>query len=62
MGAALHEWLIANYGLEKYIVLTQQHSYQKKFSENFASIYGVTLTEIYKLAAPEILIRITSKL
>jgi len=62
VGAALHEWLIANYGLEKYINLTQSHSHKLKFSDVFASVYGMSLSDLYKQAASHVLQRINSKL
>jgi len=62
IGAALHEWLITNYGFEKYITLTKSHSSRSKFNEVFFSVYGFSLSELYRQAAPHIIERINSKL
>jgi hypothetical protein len=58
VGTALHEWLIANYGLDKFIILTKKHNVGKPFSEVFSETYGITLVEAYTKAAPHILERI----
>jgi hypothetical protein len=58
VGTALHEWLIVNYGLDKFISLTKKHNVGKQFSEVFSETYGITLVEAYTKAAPHILERI----
>ena len=58
VGTALHEWLITNYGLDKFISLTKKHNVGKPFSEVFSETYGITLVEAYTKAAPHILERI----
>ena len=62
IGAALHEWLIASHGFEKFITLTKSHSFRLKFSEVFLSIYGFSLSDLYRQAAPHILERVNSKI
>jgi len=58
LGAFLHEWLIANYGLDKFITLTKKHNVGKDFNQLFTETYGITLVEAYTKAAPHILERI----
>jgi hypothetical protein len=58
LGAFLHEWLIANYGLDKFITLTKKHNVGKEFNQLFTETYGITLVEAYTKAAPHILERI----
>ena len=58
LGTFLHEWLIANYGLDKFITLTKKHNVGKEFNQLFTETYGITLVEAYNKAAPHILERI----
>jgi hypothetical protein len=58
LGTFLHEWLIANYGLDKFITLTKKHNVGKEFNQLFTETYGITLVEAYTKAAPHILERI----
>jgi hypothetical protein len=58
LGTFLHEWLIANYGLDKFISLTKKHNVGKEFDQLFTETYGITLVEAYTKAAPHILERI----
>jgi hypothetical protein len=58
LGTFLHEWLIANYGLDKFITLTKKHNVGKDFNQLFTETYGITLVEAYTKAAPHILERI----
>ena len=58
LGTFLHEWLIANYGLDKFISLTKKHNVGKDFNQLFTETYGITLVEAYTKAAPHILERI----
>ena len=58
LGSAFHEWLIVNYGLDKFISLSKKHNVGKPFSELFSETYGITLLEAYTKAAPHILERI----
>ena len=60
IGTYLHEWLIANYGLDKFISLTKKHNVGKEFDELFTETYGMKLTDAYTRAAPHILERIKS--
>ena len=58
LGTFLHEWLIANFGLDKFITLTKKHNVGKEFNQLFTETYGITLVEAYTKAAPHILERI----
>ncbi len=58
LGTFLHECLIANYGLDKFITLTKKHNVGKDFNQLFTETYGITLVEAYTKAAPHILERI----
>ena len=58
LGSYLHEWLIASYGLDKFIALTKKHNVGKEFDQLFTETYGITLVEAYTKAAPHILERI----
>ncbi len=58
LGAYLHEWLIANYGLEKFITVTKKHNVGKDFNELFTETYGMSLIDTYTKAAPHILQRV----
>ena len=58
LGTFLHEWLIATYGLDKFITLTKKHNVGKEFDQLFTETYGITLIEAYTKAAPHILERI----
>jgi hypothetical protein len=58
IGAAFHEWLLVNHGLNKFIALTKNHVIGKSFKDLFAQTYGMPLVEAYKEAAPHILERI----
>lgn len=59
VGAVLHEWLIASYGLDKYITLIQKHNHTIAFAEIFKSVYGLPLIDVYRQAADHIYTRIT---
>ena len=58
LGNYLHEWLIANHGLDKFISLTKKHNVGKEFNELFTETYGMSLKDAYTKAAPHILERI----
>ena len=58
LGTFLHEWLIANYGLEKFISLTKKHNVGKEFNDLFTETYGMSLKDAYTKAAPHILERV----
>jgi hypothetical protein len=58
LGTYLHEWLIANYGLEKFISLTKKHNVGKEFNDLFTETYGMSLKDAYTKAAPHILDRV----
>jgi hypothetical protein len=58
LGTYLHEWLIANYGLEKFISLTKKHNVGKEFNDLFTETYGMSLKDAYTKAAPHILERV----
>ena len=58
LGAAFHEWLLVNHGLDKFIALTKSHVIGKSFKGLFAEIYGMSLVDAYGKAAPHILARI----
>ncbi len=58
LGNYLHEWLIANYGLDKFISLTKKHNVGKDFNELFTETYGMSLIDTYTKAAPHILQRV----
>ena len=58
LGTYLHEWLIANHGLDKFISLTKKHNVGKEFSELFTETYGMSLKDAYTKAAPHILERV----
>lgn len=58
LGAAFHEWLLVNHGLDKFIALTKSHVIGKSFKVLFAETYGMSLVEAYGKAAPHILVRI----
>jgi hypothetical protein len=58
LGTYLHEWLIANHGLEKFISLTKKHNVGKEFNELFTETYGMSLKDAYTKAAPHILERV----
>jgi hypothetical protein len=58
LGTFLHEWLIANHGLDKFISLTKKHNVGKEFNELFTEIYGMSLKDAYTKAAPHILERV----
>ncbi len=58
LGAAFHEWLLVNHGLDKFIALTKSHVIGKSFKVLFAETYGMSLVEAYGKAAPHILARI----
>ena len=58
IGTFLHEWLIANHGLDKFISLTKKHNVGKEFNELFTENYGMSLKDAYTKAAPHILERV----
>jgi hypothetical protein len=58
LGTFLHEWLIANHGLDKFISLTKKHNVGKEFNELFTETYGMSLKDAYTKAAPHILERV----
>ena len=58
LGNYLHEWLIANYGLDNFISLTKKHNVGKEFNELFTETYGMSLRDAYTKAAPHILERV----
>jgi len=58
LGNYLHEWLIANHGLDKFVSLTKKHNVGKEFNELFTEIYGMSLKDAYTKAAPHILERV----
>lgn len=58
LGAAFHEWLLVNHGLDKFIALTKSHVIGKSFKGLFAETYGMSLVDAYGKAAPHILARI----
>jgi hypothetical protein len=58
LGTFLHEWLIANHGLDKFVSLTKKHNVGKEFNELFTETYGMSLKDAYTKAAPHILERI----
>ena len=58
IGAAFHEWLVVNHGLNKFIALTKNHVIGKSFKDLFAETYGMTLIDAYRNAAPHVLGRI----
>jgi hypothetical protein len=58
IGAAFHEWLVANHGLNKFIALTKNHVIGKSFKDLFAETYGMTLVDAYRNAALHVLERI----
>jgi len=58
LGTYLHEWLIANYGLDKFISLTKKHNVGKEFNDLFTETYGMSLKDAYTKAAPHILERV----
>ena len=58
LGVYLHEWLIANHGLDKFISLTKKHNVGKEFNELFTETYGMSLKDAYTKAAPHILERV----
>lgn len=57
LGAAFHEWLLVNHGLNKFVLLTKNHVIGKSF-KIFFETYGITLIEAYRKASPHILARI----
>ena len=58
LGVYLHEWLIANHGLDNFISLTKKHNVGKEFNELFTETYGMSLKDAYTKAAPHILERV----
>ncbi len=58
LGAAFHEWLLVNHGLNKFVLLTKNHVIGKSFKDLFSETYGMTLNEAYQKASPHILARI----
>ncbi len=58
LGAAFHEWLLVNHGLNKFILLTKSQVIGKSFKDLFSETYGMTLVEAYGKASPHILARI----
>lgn len=58
LGAAFHEWLLVNHGLDKFIALTKSHVIGKSFKDLFAGNYGMSLVDAYGKAAPHILARL----
>ena len=58
LGNYLHEWLIANHGLDKFVSLTKKHNVGKEFNELFTETYGMSLKDAYTKAAPHILERV----
>ncbi len=58
LGAAFHEWLLVNHGLNKFVLLTKNHVIGKSFKDLFSETYGITLIEAYRKASPHILARI----
>ncbi len=58
LGTFLHEWLIANYGIDKFISLTKKHNVGKEFSDLFTETYGMSLKDAYAKAAQHILERV----
>ena len=58
LGNYLHEWLIANHGLDKFISLTKKHNVGKEFNDLFTETYGMSLKDAYTKAAPHILERV----
>ena len=55
VGAILFEWLIAKYGVEKYLDLLDATATAPSFNDAMAKTYGISKDEIYKKAAPHVL-------
>ena len=58
LGTFLHEWLIANHGLDKFVSLIKKHNVGKEFNDLFTETYGMSLKDAYTKAAPHILDRV----
>jgi hypothetical protein len=57
LGAALTEWLIAQYGLPKFVNLVKAHSISSDFTTVFEVNYGITLKQLYEESAGYLLER-----
>jgi hypothetical protein len=55
VGAILFEWLIAKYGVEKYLDLLEVTATAPSFNDAMTKTYGISKDEIYKKAAPYVL-------
>lgn len=55
VGAILFEWLIAKYGVEKYLDLLDNTATAPSFNDAMTKTYGISKDEIYKKAAPHVL-------
>ena len=55
VGAVLFEWLVAKYGVQKYLDLLDATGTAPSFNDAMIKAYGVGKSEIYKQAAPYVL-------
>ena len=55
VGAILFEWLIAKYGVEKFLDLVDATGTAPSFNDSMVKAYGLGKAEIYKQAAPYVL-------
>ena len=55
VGALLFEWIIAKYGVEKYLDLLDATATAPSFNDAVTKTYGIGKDEIYKKAAPYVL-------
>lgn len=55
VGAILFEWLVAKYGVQKFLDLVDATGTAPSFNDSMIKAYGVGKSEIYKQAAPYVL-------
>ena len=55
VGAVLFEWIIAKYGVEKYLELLDATATAPSFNDAMIKTYGIGKDEVYKKAAPYVL-------
>ncbi len=55
LGALLYEWLIAEYGFDAYRKIIENQVIGNNFEDNIQASLGMSVSELYKKAAPHIL-------
>jgi hypothetical protein len=52
LGSVVSEYILANYGYQKYFEIMKNAGVYKDFSENLKNSIGISLTDLYSKAAP----------